>query len=98
MSSGGVTATLPSCIQHVPLVAQDPTDRRELAVEHAPFKIGPGAKFIWELFFCALHRGQHPVPDSVNDHASSFLGGCCVVHFSRDPLLYAAFNAVDDAP
>jgi hypothetical protein len=38
------------CIQHVPFIAEHPTKRRELAVNHSPFEIIPWPQVLDAVF------------------------------------------------
>jgi hypothetical protein len=38
------------CIQHIPFIAEHPTKRRKLAVNHSPFESSHGPRFLIPYF------------------------------------------------
>src|SRR5712671_8093385 len=79
------------CIQHIPFIAEHPTKRRKLAVNHSPFEIVPWPQVFDPVFpLDLLGRFESAFPDIALNGA-----GCVIFYWKRflfDDLGPALFN------
>ncbi|MDE0307052.1 MAG: hypothetical protein OXI87_19550 [Albidovulum sp.] len=53
-------------IQHIPVIAQDPSQSREFPIEHSPFEFNPWSKILEaDVFFGPLSRVRSLVPYTI---------------------------------
>src|SRR5262245_32630208 len=65
-----------SSVEHIPVLPQNPAKGRQFAIQHAPFKLGPGAEVLFPiLLFYALCSFLRSIPDFLFRRVAAIFNG-----------------------